>query len=176
MNLLLLAVALLLILVSLVIGYYRSGTTAAPAQESANSRSKPGPASARETFLLDGAGAPKLLSAEEVDPMITGGRYANAGNMREVYTQRTAHGLKEFASASGAPGDSGVDTGPWGLYEYGNRDTSTDDGIPEAWNFPSTPFRWYKPKMRDYLGPGGPVAYSKNLYAMTVPDHVPYMN
>jgi hypothetical protein len=120
-----------------------------------------------------------LYSTAEVDPLVTGQLYAHAENMRPVYSQRTTHanthGLTEFSS-SGSPGDVGVDAGPFGMAEYGGATIGGDDGIPEAYAFPSTPIRWYAPQRRDHFGPEGPTAYAHNLFSLTEPDHDPLVN
>lgn len=121
----------------------------------------------------------KLYSTADVDPMVTGELYQYADNVRDVYTQRSAHGpgwgLTEYSS-SGGPGEVGVDVGPYGLEEYGGQQVGYNDGIPEAWAFPSTPIRWYAPRQRDYYGPEGPTVYSEGLHSLTVPDHDPLVN
>jgi hypothetical protein len=121
----------------------------------------------------------RLYSTADVDPLLTGQLYAHADNVRNVYAERTSHGdvygLAEYNS-SGGPGDVGVDVGPFGLAEYGGKVTGFDDGIPEAWAFPSTPIRWYRPKQRDFYGPEGPTVYSEGLYPLTEPDHDVLMN
>ncbi len=121
----------------------------------------------------------RLYSTADIDPLITGQLYAHADNMRNVYSQRTSHGdshgLTEFSS-SGGPGDVGIDVGPYGLAEYGGAMQGYDDGIPENWNFPSTPIRWYAPNKRDYYGPEGPTVYADGLYALQEPDHEPYVS
>lgn len=120
----------------------------------------------------------RLYSTADVDPLVTGQLYDHADRVRNVYGQRTSHGdvqgLTEFSS-SGGPGDVGVDVGPYGLDEYGGKEVGFDDGIPEMWQFPSTPVRWYRPKQRDYFGPEGPTVYSEGMYALTEPDHDPLM-
>jgi hypothetical protein len=118
----------------------------------------------------------RLYSTADVDPIITGQLYEHADFVRNVYAQRTSHGdvwgLTEY-STSGAPGDVGVDVGPYGLDEYGGREVGFDDGIPAEWAFPSTPVRWYGPKQRDYYGIEGPTVYSEGLYTLSEPDHDP---
>jgi hypothetical protein len=119
-----------------------------------------------------------LYSTADVDPLITGQLYAHSDNMRNTYAQRTSMvdewGLHEYNS-SGAPGDVGVDIGPYGLYEYGGKRQGSDDGIPEQWAFPSTPIRWYTPNKQDYYGPEGPTVYSVGLFNPREPDHIPKM-
>ena len=117
--------------------------------------------------------ASRLYSTADVDPLIT---YSHAGNVRNIYAQRTAHsdawGLTEYGSGSGSGGPSG----PFGLAEYGGRQIGFDDGIPEPWALPSTPIRWYRPARRDYYGPEGATVYSEGLYSLTEPDHDPLVN
>jgi hypothetical protein len=118
----------------------------------------------------------RLYSSADVDPLVTGQLYSFSDGVRPVYAQRTSHGdvygLTEYSS-SGAPGDLGVDVGPWGLDEYGGKIVGFDDGLPEPWGFPSTPVRWYGPKQRDYYGVEGPTVYADGLYSLTEPDHDP---
>jgi hypothetical protein len=121
----------------------------------------------------------RLYSTADVDPMVTGELYRHAGYVRNVYAERTSlgdvHGLTEYSSSGGA-GDVGVDIGPYGLAEYGGREIGYDDGIPEEWQIPSTPIRWYGPEQRDYYGPEGATPYSVGLYSIQEPDHDPLMN
>lgn len=121
----------------------------------------------------------RLYSTADADPLITGQLYDYSDGIRNVYAERTSHGdvhgLTEYSS-SGGPGDLGVDVGPYGLDEYGGHQAGFDDGIPEPWQFPSTPVRWYGPKQRDYYGPEGPTVYAEGLYTLSEPDHDPLMN
>jgi hypothetical protein len=118
----------------------------------------------------------RLYSTADVDPLITGQLYDYSDGIRNVYAQRSAHGdgLAEYSS-SGTIGDVGVDVGPFGLDEYGGKESGFDDGIPAQWAFPSTPVRWYAPKQRDYYGPEGPTPYAQGLYTLSEPDHDPLM-
>jgi len=119
-----------------------------------------------------------LYHSEDVDPIVTGQLYTFRNNSRDVYTGRIAtgseYGLQEFSS-SGAPGDVGVDVGPNSLVEYEDSVGRFDDGIPEAWAFPSSPYRWYRPDLKeDYYGMDGPELYNpKGLYPLYVPDNDP---
>ena len=121
----------------------------------------------------------RLYSTADVDPLVTGQLYAYADGIRNVYAQRTSHGdvqgLTEYSS-SGAPGDTGVDVGPYGLDEYGGSVVGYDDGIPETWRMESTPVRWYGPRQRDYTGPEGATPYSEGLCPLSEPDHDPLVN
>ena len=118
----------------------------------------------------------RLYSTADVDPMIVGQQYAYRDNTRYIYDQRTAQGgvwgLQEFSS-SGGPGDVGVDVGPYGMAEYGGKSGTCDDGIPADWDLPSTPVRWYKPELEDYVGPDGPEVYDKGLYPLNTQDNDP---
>ncbi len=120
----------------------------------------------------------KPYSTADVDPLVTGQLYAWRDDTRNVYGMRTSHGgkygLHEFST--GVPGEVGVDQGPWGLDEYGGRMIGYDDGIPEAWQLPSTPVRWYRPRQRDYWGPQGLTPYVVGLFALQEGDHEPLMN
>lgn len=113
----------------------------------------------------------RLYSAVDVDPIITGQRYASADSMRPMYAQRVSHddsqGLVEFSS-SGSDGDLGVSVGPPGV--------TYDDGIPSEWALPSTPIRWYRPAQRDYYGQEGPTVYAEGIYQLSEPDHDPPQN
>lgn len=124
-----------------------------------------------------GARARPLWSSSDIDPIVTGQLYS-AGHPRHVYTQRTAFGLREFKT-DGGPGAVGVDIGPFGLAEYGGRQSARDDGIPENWAFPSTPFRMYEPANEDYYSFDGPKinrdAVAAGVYPLFEPDHQPQM-
>ena len=132
-----------------------------------------------------------MYSTADVDPMITGQAYTYRDNTRPIYDQRTSHGgvwgLQEFSS-SGNPGDVGTDVGPIGMFpgpeagvtvgpdglvEYEGAVGTYSDGIPENWNMPSTPIRWYKPRQRDYVGPEGERPYAAGLFQLRSPDHDP---
>jgi hypothetical protein len=119
-----------------------------------------------------------LFSSEDVDPLVTGQLYNYRNNTRDVYTGRVAtgseYGLQQFSS-SGSPGDVGVDIGPDSLVEYAGSVGKFDDGIPEAWAFPSTPFRWYRPKKKeDFYGENGPELYDpQTTYPLYVQDNDP---
>ena len=125
------------------------------------------------------AATSRLYSTADVDPLVTGQMYAHADGIRNVYAERTSHGnlygLAEYSS-SGAPGDTGVDVGPYGLEEYGGKETGYDDGIPPEWTLPSTPVRWYAPKQRDHYGQHGATPYSQGSYSLTEGDHDPLLN
>ncbi len=118
-----------------------------------------------------------FYSSADVDPLITGQLYAHRDYTRDVYGARTSHGdkfgLSEFSS--GLPGQIGVDQGPFGHEEYGGKIIGYNDGIPENWAFPSTPFRYYRPFRRDYYSveDGGPRPYTVNMFSLTEPDHEP---
>ena len=127
-----------------------------------------------------------LFSGAEVDPVITGGLYAYRDNLRPVYGMRTSDGdtwgLHEYCSS--LPEVAGeqtlVDEGGEEV-DYGDGmdsklnvcygDGCYDDGIPNNWNLPSTPIAWYKPTGADYYSKEGPMAYTKDMYALTEPDH-----
>jgi hypothetical protein len=121
-------------------------------------------------------------STADVDPLIAGQLYGYSDGVRNVYAQRSSNGggLAEYSS-SGGPGDVGVDVGPYGLDEYGERseyggkEVGYDDGIPAQWAMPSTPIRWYAPKQRDHYGPEGPTVYAEGAYTLSEPDHDPLM-
>lgn len=163
------------------------GASAAPAAAPTGCRGVPGAAS--RAAAISGEDAPerrsvhaalsRLYSTADADPLVTGQLYQFSDGVRSVYGQRTSHGdvygLSEYNS-SGAPGDVGVDLGPWGLDEYGGKIVGFDDGLPEAWALPSTPMRWYGPKQRDYYGVEGPTVYAEGLYTLSEPDHDPLVN
>ncbi|MDE2097449.1 MAG: hypothetical protein KGL39_09410 [Patescibacteria group bacterium] len=118
-----------------------------------------------------------FLTTDDVDPLITGQGYAFRDYTRDVYTGRTAvggsGGLQEFASDR-SPGMVGVDIGPNALSEYEGSALGWNDGIPEAWKFPSTPIRWYKPAREDYYGHDGPaINNSEKLYPLWEQDNSP---
>ncbi len=118
-----------------------------------------------------------LYSTADVNPLITGQAYEFRNNTRDVYANRTAvggqWGLQEFAPDSAA-GAVGVDVGPNMLSEYEGSALGYNDGIPEQWAFPSTPFRRYVPKNADYYGDDGvEVGNGDRLYPLWDPDHDP---
>ena len=150
-----------------------------------------------------------MYYSEQVDPIVTGNLYRNTNNLRPIYTQRTAFGLPkwdtQFASSngqygyhdptgqltefntSGASGDVGVTEGP---IQY-NRQVMNyigpivyplpyDDGIPDQWNFPSTPLLSYYEShipTEDYYGPEGPTPYTLTGFLTPFePDHEPLMD
>lgn len=110
---------------------------------------------------------------EEVEPLILGGMYSAVRPMRDVYSERMSHddkqGMVEYSS-SGLPGDVGVDVGP-------NEKPSYDDGLPEAWNFPTTPMQTYRSKSVDYYDTslGQSVPFTEGMYSLIEPDHDPLM-
>lgn len=124
----------------------------------------------------------KLYVSSDVDPLIAGEAYKYRDDTRPVYANRTAiagqWGLHEFASDS-TPGAVGVDVGPYALAEYEGSTLGFNDGIPEQWQFPSTPIRNYTPldafrgANQDVIGPDGPKVQDRDLYAPWVPDHDP---
>ncbi len=150
-------------------------TTSMPSPDAMDWNPMGGPPERRSVH----AALSRLYSTADVDPLVTGQLYAHADHVRNVYAQRTSHGdvhgLTEYSS-NGAPGDVGVDVGPYGLEEYGGKMVGFDDGIPEPWAMPSTPVRWYGPKQRDYYGIEGPTVYSEGLYSLSEPDHDPLVN
>lgn len=118
-----------------------------------------------------------FYSTADVDPLIAGQAYAFRDNTRDVYTGRTAvggnWGLQEF-SVDNSPGMVGVDVGPNALSEYEGSILGYNDGIPEQWQFPSTPIRWYRPRREDHFGHDGPEIVNKDkLYSLFVADHDP---
>jgi len=139
-----------------------------------------------------------LYYSDDVDPMVTGMRYA--GRPRAIYAERTSHGdewgLEEYAD--GNPGEVGYDVGPIGNSGLAGRpgvrggrrggppgpppvsrpgDLTFDDGIPENWNLPSTPFQEYAVIGEDYYGAEGPtVACGQSLEMTFVGDHQPLEN
>lgn len=128
-----------------------------------------------------------MYSAAEVDPLIAGQAYAYRDGLRDVYTGRTSYigydnGLQQFSS-SGNEGDPGWDVGPFDLAAYEGSALSFNDGIPEQWAFPSTPFRWYTPpkvpgNREDHLDPGlgygvPTLGAKKPLYPVYVQDNDP---
>lgn len=119
----------------------------------------------------------RFYSTADVDPLITGQLYEFRDDTRDVYTGRTGvggeWGLQEF-TVDNQPAMIGVDIGPDALSEYEGSILGYDDGIPEQWAFPSTPFRWYRPRRADYLGPDGPALVDGDkAYSLFVPDHEP---
>lgn len=124
----------------------------------------------------------KLYVSSDVDPLVAGQAYEYRDDTRPVYANRTAiagqWGLHEFASDS-TPGTVGVDIGPNALAEYEGSTLGFNDGIPEPWQFPSTPLRMYTPldayqnANQDVVGPTGPKVQDRDLYAPWVPDHDP---
>lgn len=131
-----------------------------------------------------------LYTGAEVDPVITGGLYAYRDNLRPVYGARTADGdvwgLHEYCSSlPEVAGEQTLIDRHGKEVEYGDEmdsklnvcygDGCYDDGIPTNWNLPSTPFAWYKPARSDYYSKEGPMAYTKDIYAMSEPDHEPLL-
>ena len=116
-----------------------------------------------ENFTTDSYDAPVLGRLHE--------RAADK-RMRDVYAERTSWGLAEYSS-SGGDGDVGVDVGPYGLDEYGGRQTGYNDGLPAQWILPESPVRWYTPDRDDYYGPEGPTLFSDGMSSTFVPDHDP---
>lgn len=135
-------------------------------------------------FAVDAPEAePRLYHSSEVDPLITGQLYAGArGGRRPVYGARTSYGnkwgMREFSS--GVSGQAGVDVGLLGMREYSldGRADVFDDGIPEDWQFPSTPINWYAPQGEDYydVDAGGPTTGKTAIAANFLPDHDPLQN
>lgn len=123
---------------------------------------------------------PTLYSSADVDELITGELYREGGRMRSVYGARTSHGdewgLQEYSDAG--PGDVGYDVGPLGL-DPGSKclGRTSDDGIPENWNLPSTPLEFYAVVGGDYYGAEGPTPYcGAGLEMTSVGDHRALMN
>ena len=150
----------------------------------------------------------RFYYAQEVDPIVTGNLYNETNNLRPVYSQRTAFGLPSWQtqaistngnlgyqasrgltefSSSGSSGDVGVTVGPLVYNDLTSIDVGPvvfpsvwDDGIPQEWNFPSTPMlSWYESHIptEDYYGPEGPTVYAlKGINIPFEPDHEPLMN
>ena len=119
----------------------------------------------------------RFYSTADVDPLIVGQLYEFRDDTRDVYAGRTGvggeWGLQEFA-VDNQPAMVGVDVGPEALSEYEGSILGYDDGIPAQWAFPSTPYRWYRPRRADYLGQEGPsLVDGDKAYPIFVPDHEP---
>ena len=121
---------------------------------------------------------PTLYSSADYDDELITGELYQRGRLRSVYATRTSHGdewgLQEYTDAG--PGDVGYDVGPLGLDSNCTTQTS-NDGIPENWNLPSTPLQFYAVVGGDYYGAEGPTPYcGAGLEMISVGDHRPLLN
>lgn len=123
---------------------------------------------------------PTLYSSADVDELITGELYKKGGRLRTIYGARTSYGDKwglQEDPPSG-PGNVGHDVGPLGL-DSGSKclGRTTNDGIPDNWNLPSTPIEFYAVVGGDYYGAEGPTPYcGAGLEMVSVGDHRALLN